>query len=157
MTDRPFAKLVAAVENTAALLLFVVTALSFAAVCARYLFNTGIPDAFDGSRYLLGVVIFWGLASVCYRQEHITMDALWALSPGAIKRVLDVFAQLTICAGLGFLLWQFGERVLDTWASGIGTIDLDLPVAGFFALAWAGLFFALVFALVRLFHTLRGG
>lgn len=149
-----FQRVVAAVENTAAAFLLAVTLLSFAAVVARYLFNTGIPDAFDGARYLLGVVIFWGLASACYRGDHITMDAIWAMLPPALKRVLDVFAATIVAVALGFLLWKFSGKVIDTWHSNHGTIDLDLPVAAFYALAWLGLLAAQIFALTRLFRLI---
>jgi C4-dicarboxylate transporter DctQ subunit len=156
MALSPFGKLVAAVENTAAILLFAVTVISFAAVCARYLFNAGIPDAFDGSRYLLGVVIFWGLASACHRGEHITMDAAWTLSPRRLKHMLDIIANAIICAALAVFLWQFSERLLDTWASGIGTIELDLPVAAFFLLAWNWTRLRASLAIARLVRIARG-
>lgn len=143
-------------ETIAAAVLFIVTVLSFSAVVARYVFNTGIPDAFDGARYLLGVVIFWGLASACHRGDHITMDAVWALSGKSVKRLLDVFSNAVVTLGLAFLLWKFTEKVIDTWNSNHGTIDLDLPVAGFYALAWFGLLAAQVFATARLVRILRG-
>lgn len=153
---RAFQRAVAAVETTAATVLFIVTVLSFSAVVARYVFNTGIPDAFDGARYLLGVVIFWGLASACHRGDHITMDAVWALSPTPVKWLLDIFANAVVTLGLAFLLWKFTEKVIDTWNANHGTIDLDLPVAGFYALAWLGLLAAQVFAVARLLRILRG-
>ncbi|RMA40706.1 TRAP transporter small permease [Rhodophyticola porphyridii] len=154
--SRAFQRIVAAVENTAAAALLVVTVLSFSAVVARYVFNTGIPDAFDGARYLLGVVIFWGLASTCYRGDHITMDAVWALSPKRLRWVIDVLSNAIVILGLAFLLWKFTEKVVDTWTANHGTIDLDLPVAGFYAFAWFGLVAAQVFGVVRLVRILRG-
>ena len=156
MAATVFSRFAAAVENTAAILLFVVTVLSFSAVGARYAFNTGIPDAFDGSRYLLGVVIFWGLASACHRGEHITMDALWTISPQPVKHMIDIFANLVICIALAFFLWQFSEKVIDTWKANVGTIDLNLPVAGFYTLALAGLGFAQVLAVARLVRVAGG-
>ncbi len=153
---RLFQRVVAAVENTAAALLFVVTVLSFSAVVARYVFNTGIPDAFDGARYLLGAVIFWGIASASHRGEHITMDAVWAVSGPRLRWVIDVFANAVVVLGLGFLLWKFSGKVVDTWNSNHGTVDLDLPVAAFYAVAWIGLVAALVFATARLVRIARG-
>lgn len=150
------ARTVAAVETIAAAILFAVTVLSFAAVVARYVFNVGIPDAFDGARYLLGTVVFWGIASASYRGEHITMDGVWALSPPALRRVIDGAAYAIVCAALGFFLWKFAGKVVDTWNAGIGTIDLALPVAGFYALALVGLALAQILALVRLAYLLRG-
>jgi TRAP-type C4-dicarboxylate transport system permease small subunit len=153
---RALQRAVAAVETIAAILLFAVTTLSFAAVVARYVFNTGIPDAFDGARYLLGAVIFWGLASACHRGEHITMDAVWAISPARIRRGIDIFAAAVVPAALAVLLWKFSGKVADTWRANIGTVDLDLPVAAFYALAWIGLAASLVFAALRLATLVRG-
>lgn len=153
---RMYQRVVAAVENTAAALLFVVTVLSFSAVVARYVFNTGIPDAFDGARYLLGAVIFWGIASASHRGDHITMDAVWAISGPRMRWAIDVFANAVVATGLGFLLWKFSIKVVDTWNSNHGTVDLDLPVAAFYALAWVGLVAAFVFAAARLVRIMRG-
>lgn len=146
---------VAAVENTAAAILFFTTALSFAAVVARYVFNAGIPDAFDGTRYLLGVVVFWGMASACYRGEHITMDAVWSISPGPVRRLIDLVAAFCVTAALAFLLWKFSEKVVDTWNAGLSTVDLDLPVAAIYSLAWVGLVAAFVFSALRFTKLLR--
>lgn len=151
-----FTRVVAAVEKAAAAFLMAVTLLSFAAVVARYVFNTGIPDAFDGARYLLGAVIFWGLASACHRGDHITMDLVWSLSGARVRRALDVFAGAVVTAGLAFLLWQFSEKVVESWHSGHGTIDLSIPVALFYALAWIGLAAAQIFALARLIRLALG-
>jgi TRAP-type C4-dicarboxylate transport system permease small subunit len=153
---RTYQRVVAAVENTAAALLFAVTVLSFAAVVARYVFNTGIPDAFDGARYLLGAVIFWGIASASHRGDHITMDAVWAISGTRMKWAIDVFANTVVAIALCFLLWKFSIKVVDTWHSNHGTVDLDLPVAGFHALAWIGLVAAFIFASARLVRIARG-
>lgn len=153
---RTYQRVVVAVENTAAALLFVVTVLSFAAVVARYVFNTGIPDAFDGARYLLGAVIFWGLASACNRGDHITMDAIWSISGSRLRWVLDTFAMSVVAIALGFLTWKFTLKVIDTWYANHGTVDLDLPVAAFYGLAWVGLAAAQVFAVLRLLKHLRG-
>ncbi len=154
--SRAFQRAVAVVESIAAAVLFIVTVLSFSAVIARYVFNTGLPDAFDGARYLLGVVIFWGLASACHRGDNITMDAVWALSPKPVKWLLDVFSNTVVTIGLAFLLWKFTEKVIDTWNANHGTIDLDLPVAAFYALAWVGLLAAQIFSAARLLRILRG-
>lgn len=151
-----FTRIVAAVEKAAAAFLLTVTFLSFAAVVARYVFNTGIPDAFDGARYLLGAVIFWGLASACHRGDHITMDLVWSLSGPRTRLALDLIAGAVVAAGLGFLLWQFTEKVVDSWHSGHGTIDLSIPVAVFYGLAWFGLVAAQIFALARLARLALG-
>ena len=43
----------------------------------RAFFSMAIPDWFDLSRLMLGIAIFWGIATTSYRDEHIQVDFLW--------------------------------------------------------------------------------
>src|SRR5512146_1677385 len=61
------------IELTAAGFLAVVTLLTFVSVFLRYLFAWSIPDAYDFSRLLLGILIFWGMAVASYRGDHISV------------------------------------------------------------------------------------
>lgn len=138
-----------AIELTAAGFLAVVTGVTFVSVILRYLFAWQIPDSYDVGSLLLGVLIFWGIAGASYRGEHITVDLLWSVLPDALKRVLDVFADLVTLACLVVFTWMTASKVLSTYNDNIQTFDLRLPVWIFHFAAWVGLAAAIVLLTIR--------
>ncbi len=148
-------RLVAISERMTGLLLGLVAFLTFVSVVLRYFFATSLPDAYDFSRNLLGILIFWGIAITSFRRRHITVDLLWnALSPRA-RRGLGRFDDALLAAALAALAASAVWKARDTWASGESTYDLNLPVWPFETLAALGLVFGVLLALVLLFG--RGG
>ncbi len=140
------------IEVTAAGFLAVVTLLTFVSVILRYFFSWSIPDSYDITRLLLGILIFWGMAVASYRGDHITVDLLWGAVPPAVQRVLDVFSALVTLVAMSAFTWMFAEKVIDIRAAGTGTFDLREPVWIYYLIAWVGLA-AAVFLLVL--RTLR--
>lgn len=142
-------RIINAIELTAAAFLAVVTALTFAAVVARYLFAWGIPDSYDFSRLLLGILIFWGIAVAGYRGQHITVDLLWSAVGSRLKRVLNVFADLVSLCAMAVFTWMMALKVLDTRSADILTFDLRVPVWPFYLVAWLGLAAGIILLTVR--------
>src|SRR6516225_3803973 len=66
------------IELIAAFFIGIVALDIFISVMLRYFFSVQIPDAYDFGRYLLGILIFWGIAATSYRGTHITVDLLHA-------------------------------------------------------------------------------
>ena len=62
VTHGPVDRFIDAIETTAASFLAVVTLLTFVSVLLRYFFAWAIPDSYDFTRLLLGILIFWGIA-----------------------------------------------------------------------------------------------
>src|SRR5438477_13184286 len=89
-------KLINGIEWTAAFFVGLVALDTFVSVLLRYFFNTSIPDAYDFGRYLLGVLIFWGIAATSYRGTHITVDLLWSSVGPKLQRAIDIFATLVL-------------------------------------------------------------
>jgi TRAP-type C4-dicarboxylate transport system permease small subunit len=144
------------VERFAGGLLAFVTALAFISVALRYLFSWPIPDSYDLSRNLLGILIFWGIAASGYRGEHITVDLIWSALPPTARRRLDIFAtMLTLFAMTGLAL-ALALKVLDLHASGEATYDLALPIWPFALFTWAGSVAAVVLLLARLVRQIAG-
>jgi len=137
--ERGFGSLVTAIERLAAIFLAVMTALTFVAVVLRYAFNYVIPDAFDISRLLLGIAIFWGIAAANYRDEHIGMDLVWSLAGARGRRTIDIAAGLLTLAVFLVFGWMMTFKVYDTLRSGETTFDLHLPLWLFYAVAWLGI------------------
>ncbi|MEP7032062.1 MAG: TRAP transporter small permease [Pseudolabrys sp.] len=134
---------------TAAGFLAVVTLLVFVSVFLRYFFAWSIPDSYDFTRLLLGILIFWGMAVASYRGDHITVDLLWGAMPARVQRVMDVFAALVTLIGMGAFTYMFAGKVLGTRADHVGTFDLRQPVWIYYLIAWVGLASAVLLLVAR--------
>ncbi len=150
----PVDKFIDAIEVTAAGFLAVVTLLTFVSVFLRYFFSWGIPDAYDVTSLLLGILIFWGMAVASYRGDHITVDLLWNAVPPVAQRAMDVFAALVTLVGLTAFTWMFAEKVIDMRVDHIGTFDLRQPVWIYYLVAWLGLASAVLLLVLRTIRLL---
>lgn len=151
-TQSPVERFIALIEMTAAGFLAVVTALTFVSVILRYFFAWAIPDSYDLTRLLLGILIFWGMAVASYRGDHISVDLLWGAVPPWAQRAIDTFASLVTLIALCAFTWMFGEKVIGTRADHVATFDLREPVWIFYFIAWLGLASAVLLLVLR---TLR--
>ena len=148
----PVDRFIDLIEVTAAGFLAVVTLLTFVSVILRYFFSWGIPDAYDITSLMLGILIFWGMAAASYRGDHITVDLLWSVMPPTVQRAMDVFSAIVTLVGLTAFTWMFAEKVLSIRTAGTGTFDLRQPVWIYYFIAWIGLASAVV---LLMFRTLR--
>lgn len=145
----PVDRFIDLIEVTAAGFLAVVTLLTFVSVILRYFFAWSIPDAYDFTRLLLGILIFWGIAVASYRGDHISVDLLWSVAPAWARRALDVFAALVTLVAMSAFTWMFAVKVLGTRADHVGTFDLRQPVWIYYAVAWIGLGSAVLLLVMR--------
>jgi len=152
MNRGPVDRFIDAIELTAAGFLAAVTAITFVSVFLRYLFIWSIPDAYDFTRLLLGILIFWGMAVASYRGDHITVDLLWSAAPPWARRGMDIFSALITLVGMATFTWMFAEKVINTRADHVLTFDLRQPVWIYYFIAWIGLAAAVLLLILR---TLR--
>ncbi|MBS0248774.1 MAG: TRAP transporter small permease [Proteobacteria bacterium] len=145
----PLDRFIDLVEMTAAVFLAVVTLLTFVSVILRYFFAWAIPDSYDFTRLLLGILIFWGMAVASYRGDHISVDLLWSASPSWAKRAMDVFSALVTLAAMAAFTWMFAEKVLNTRIDNVGTFDLRQPVWIYYFIAWVGLASSILLLILR--------
>jgi TRAP-type C4-dicarboxylate transport system permease small subunit len=145
----PVDRFIDLIEVTAAGFLAVVTLLTFVSVFLRYLFAWSIPDAYDFSRLLLGILIFWGMAVASYRGDHISVDLLWTAAAPRARRAMDVFAGLVTLIAMCAFTWMFAEKVIGTRADHVGTFDLRQPVWIYYFVAWIGLAAAVLLLIAR--------
>lgn len=129
-------------------------AIAFVTVVLRYTLNWSLPDGYDISRNLLGILIFWGIAVTGYRGEHITVDLLWGALGPVPQRVMDVFATLVSLGCMGFFAWATILKVTGTAKSSVQTYDLHLPVWPFYAVACVGIVAGVLLILIRLIRLL---
>jgi TRAP-type C4-dicarboxylate transport system permease small subunit len=149
MTRKPVDRFIDGIEVTAAAFLAAVTALTFVSVFLRYFFAWSIPDSYDISCLLLGILIFWGLAIASYRGEHICVDLVWTMSPRWAQRAMDMFASvLTLVSMLAFT-WMMWTKVMSTRSDNVLTFDTQMPVWLFYLVAWIGLAAAVALLCIR--------
>jgi len=145
------------VEGTAGLLLLTVALTTFATVILRKLFNYTPPDWFDLAQLLLGISIFWGIASACYRNGHILVDLVWEFLSSRGRRNLDIVATAILLVFMGAFAFMLSDAIRDTAASNVLTMELKLPVWPFHLLAGAGVLAGMILTAVRLFRLYRRG
>jgi len=145
------------VEATAGLLLLTVAVTTFATVVLRKLFSYSPADGFDLAQLVLGISIFWGIASACYRNGHILVDLLWEFLATRGRRSLDITATAILLAFMVGLTLMLADSIRDTAAGNVLTMELKLPVWPFHLLAGAGILAATILTAVRLARLCRSG
>lgn len=145
----PVDRFIDGIEKTAAGFLAAVTAITFVSVFLRYIFIWSIPDSYDISSLLLGILIFWGIASASYRSEHITVDLLHGAAPQWARRAMDLFADVITLASLAVFTWMVAIKVINTYHDNVATFDLRQPVWIYYFVAWIGLAAAIILMVVR--------
>ncbi len=148
-------RLASIVETIAGLFLAAITLLVFVSALGRYVFAAPIPDAFDVSRLLLGVVILWGFASVGYRGAHIKVDLVAELLSARARRGLDLLGALVLLLFTVLLAWKLGDRLESAFASHEATMDLRLPVWPWLGMIWLGVVASVVTIAARILLMLR--
>lgn len=142
-------KYLVALEAIPALLLMFMVLLTSASVVSRYLIAVPVPDEYEVSRMLLGVVICWGMAAAFYYNDHIYLDVLWGQVSPRGKVVLNwigTVLSLLIVGTFSVALWL---KVIDTMRADVVTIDLGISVWGFQLAAWLGTVASAVILLCR--------
>src|ERR1700757_805738 len=142
------------IEWIAALFVGLVAANIFIAVLLRNLFSTAIPDAYNFGQFLLGILIFWGIAATSYRGTHITVDLVWSNVGPRWQRIIDVFATLVLLFVVTVQTWTLFDKVRGTYNDHVLTFDMHMPVWPFFAVAWAGDVSAVLLIAIRTYRLI---
>lgn len=147
-------RLLAATETVAAVFLLLIALVTAANVALRDLLAIQIPDWFDGTKMLMAIALFWGIAVSTYHAGHIAVDIVWEHLKAPGRRLLDVIAGLLTLAFLAPMAWMVFSKVL---ASGTQTTtDLRLPLMWFTLVAACGAVAAALLALARVLELIRG-
>jgi TRAP-type C4-dicarboxylate transport system permease small subunit len=142
------------IELIAAFFVGIVAADIFVAVILRYFFSVTIPDSYDFGQFLLGILIFWGIAATSYRGTHITVDLVWANASPRWQRIIDVFATLVLLFVVTVQTYTLFDKVVSTYQSNLLTYDLRIPAWPFFAVAWLGDVSAVLLIAVRTYRLI---
>ena len=113
----------------AAVILFVMMAITAVAVFGRYVLNRPLTGGFELTEIMLAALIYCGLPLVSARREHIVIDTFDPFFSPRFKRALDIAADV-ICAaafaGVGVLIFIRAQRIAGY---GDTTNVLKLPLA----------------------------
>src|SRR5579883_3447858 len=142
------------IEWIAAIFVGLVAADIFISVLLRNFFSTAIPDAFQFGQFLLGVLIFWGIAATSYRGTHITVDLVWSNVGPRLQRVIDVFATLVLLFVVTVQTYTLFDKVATTRNDHVLTFELHWPVWPFYAVAWAGDVSAVLLIAIRTYRLI---
>ena len=141
----------------AAACLFLMMALTFAEVIARYFLAMPLTGVEEIKSFLLGFTVFTALPLVTRRQRHIAVRALATFLRGRARTVQRALVLVGTALGLGFLgvlLWdQAGSLARDDQLTNF----LDLPVAPPIYVFSVLAALAAMVALERLLVLVRGG
>jgi TRAP-type C4-dicarboxylate transport system permease small subunit len=104
----------AALGFAASVILFTLMIVTFVDVIGRYLFNSPLRGAFEGTELMLLVLIFAGLPLVSHADEHVTMDFIDNMLPAggrAIAMALSQFVCAATMLGLAWLIWLKAGKI----------------------------------------------
>ena len=142
------------IEWVAAFFVGVVALNTFTAVVMRKFFAVTIPDYYNFGQFLLGILIFWGIAATSYRGTHITVDLVWANVGPRYQRFIDVFATLVLLFVVTVQTYTLVDKVVDTYNEHIVTMDLQLPIWPFFLVSWIGDVSAVLLIAIRTYRLI---
>lgn len=111
----------------AALVLFLLMAMTFFDVILRSVFNDPIESATELTRLFMAIMVFSALPVISWRGEHIVVDLLDPLFSRGLARVRDTLVNLLSGALLlwpAWRVWGLAERALN---NGDVTEYLNIP------------------------------
>ena len=149
-------RFVRVVEDIAAIFMLAVALFVGLTVIARKFFGWTPPDYFDFARLALGIALFWGIASACYRNRHILVDILYEMSSALNRRRLDLIATAGVALFMAALAVMTFDAVLGAKSGNVLTAELRWPLWIFYAVCWAGSVAAFVLTLIRFVQLLGG-
>ena len=147
-------RVIDSIEWIAAAFVGIVALDIFLSVLLRNTLNYSIPDSFDIGRMLLGILIFWGIAATSYRGTHITVDLVWANATPKYQRWIDIFATLVLLFVVTVQTYTLIDKVIDTRAGHIVTMDLQVPIWPFFLVSWLGDVSAVLLIAIRTYRLI---
>lgn len=111
----------------AAIFLAAMMLLTVSDVALRAFFNRPIHGTFELVELCLACTIFVALPAVFLRDEHLVVDVVDQLAPGAVVRVLDLFGAVASLVSLAVMFWRMVPLARDMQAFGDVTADLSIP------------------------------
>ena len=97
----------------AAIVLFILMAMTFADVLLRSIFNNPIEAATEMTRFFMAIIVFASLPMVSWKGNHIVVDLMDPLFSRPLARLRDIAIDL-FCGAILFWpairVWELAER-----------------------------------------------
>ncbi len=111
-----------------AVVLAVMTLMTFVDVVGRYAFNSPIVGAVETTELFMGIIVYLGMAMTTHSRGHISVDLLTTnIGPGP-RLVLAVFADLVSTVFVFFLSWELWRVARRTFDNNLVTQIWEVPV-----------------------------
>jgi C4-dicarboxylate transporter DctQ subunit len=124
----PFARLLAAIRALLGTLILVGVGLNFANVVGRYVFRKPIIWAEEILVFIMIWCVLLGATLVTWEGSHLKMDAVHALAPRRLRRVLNLVAAVAFLFAAVFVLAQ-SIRVLGLMLrTGQKSVVAEIPM-----------------------------
>ena len=143
-------------EGFIALLLALMTLITFSQVVARYFFSTGFVWALELTTYLFAWLVLFGISYGIKVGAHIGIDILVRQLPQPWRRSVGLLAVIACCAYCIILLVGATGYVYKIYEVGIEAQDLPIPRWIPFMMLPIGLALALVRLLQIAWRTVLG-
>ena len=143
-------------EGFIALLLALMTLITFSQVVARYFFSTGFGWALELTTYLFAWLVLFGVSYGIKVGAHIGIDVLVRQFPQRLRRIIGLAAVLCCCAYCIILLVGAIGYVYKLYELGIEAQDLPIPRWVPFIMLPIGLLLALLRLLQVTWRTVLG-
>ncbi|MDG4594882.1 MAG: TRAP transporter small permease [Candidatus Contendobacter sp.] len=143
-------------EGFIALLLALMTLITFSQVVARYIFETGFGWALELTTYLFAWLVLFGVSYGIKVGAHIGIDVVVRQFPHHLRRIVGLAAVLCCCAYCIILLVGAVGYVYKLYAIGIEAQDLPIPRWIPFIMLPIGLALALLRLLQVAWRTVLG-
>lgn len=143
-------------EGFIALLLALMTLITFSQVVARYVFSTGFGWALELTTYLFAWLVLFGISYGIKVGAHIGIDIAVRQLPHQWRRIVGLLAVLACCAYCIILLVGATGYVYKLYEVGIEAQDLPIPRWIPFIMLPIGLAMALLRLLQVAWHTVLG-
>jgi len=114
-------------EGFIALLLGLMTLITFMHVVARYIFNTGFGWELELTTYLFAWLVLFGVSYGIKVGAHIGIDVVVRQLPHGLRRAVGLLAVLCCCAYCIILLIGAVTYVYKIYSIGIEAQDLPIP------------------------------
>lgn len=109
------------------LMLLAMTALTFAQVVMRYVFNSGFSWALELTTVFFAIMIFTGISYGVRVGSHIGVDALVKMMAPGPRRMVSILAVLLSLVYVGLVLTGSSQYVLKMKEVGIELEDMSIP------------------------------
>ena len=116
-------------NGTAALVMFLMMALTLVDVLGRYLFSAPVTGAFEVTELMLAAVIFLGLPLITAEGGHIAVDILDSMLSDRVRAVQYWLIGLINILAFGIFTWMLWKHAFKVLRYEDTTAVLQIPYA----------------------------